>query len=210
VPLDDVAYVYIDALVARGQLRALPLLDRPYAVRAIRDALAADRRPVRARGVRRPVSNPQVAELRTRLERALSKYDFASRRRGIVRAELSASLWVTGETSGQRELMMADNEVSEAFLGGAARFLMAAGPFVGFSRPILENRLNTDPDFEAGRIAPSPAATRTGTWPASGGTARSFSGARCATGVLRRCRDSCSAARRTATTIFSAGWVRRG
>lgn len=149
VPLDDVAYVYVDALVARGQLRALPLLDRPYSVASIRAAMAADRRPTRGRRARGS-GDPTNTDLRRRLERAIAKYDFARTRRAPVRAELSASLWVTGETSGQRELMVADNEVSEAFAGGAARFLMTAGPFVAFSRPILENRLNTDPDF-AGR-----------------------------------------------------------
>jgi hypothetical protein len=139
VPLDDVAYVYVDALVARGQLRALPLLERPYTTQAIRSALSADSRAGRGN-----------AELRARLERALRKYEFSRRGRAPVRAELSASIWATGETSGQRELMVADDVVSKGFAGGAARFLMAAGPFVGFSRPILENRLNTDPDF-AGR-----------------------------------------------------------
>jgi hypothetical protein len=30
VPLDDPAYVYIDALQSRGYLRTLPLLERPH------------------------------------------------------------------------------------------------------------------------------------------------------------------------------------
>ncbi|HEX6251460.1 MAG TPA: hypothetical protein VFZ56_08505 [Gemmatimonadaceae bacterium] len=152
VPLDDVAYVYLDALIARGELRGLSVLERPYTVGLIRAAMAADSRWItrtrqrRTRSSRGTAVSDRTAELRSRLERAIGKYDFARRGRAPVRAELSASLWATGETSSQRELMLA-NDNSGAFAGGAARFLIGAGPVVGFSRPILENRLNTDPDF---------------------------------------------------------------
>lgn len=152
VPLDDVAYVYLDALIARGELRGLSVLERPYTVGLIRAAMAADSRWLPRQRQRRrrshggSTSSGRTEDLRSRLERAIGKYDFARRVRAPVRAELSASLWTTGETSSQRELMLA-NDNSGAFAGGAARFLIAAGPVVGFSRPILENRLNTDPDF---------------------------------------------------------------
>lgn len=43
LPLDDIAYTYIDALQARGMLRDLPLLERPYSVGAVRAATAAAR-----------------------------------------------------------------------------------------------------------------------------------------------------------------------
>ena len=39
LPLDDVSYVYLDALMARGQLRGLSALERPYTVAAVRAAL---------------------------------------------------------------------------------------------------------------------------------------------------------------------------
>lgn len=153
VPLDDVAYAYVDALIARGQLWQLSALERPYTVRALTQALEAD--GVRARrrtGVRRAGReqshfSPAVRGLRERLRRAVSKYDHSTRSRSLLRAEASASLWATGETSGQRELMLADDVDPAVYAGGAARLLMAAGPVVGFSRTILENRLNTDPDF---------------------------------------------------------------
>jgi hypothetical protein len=198
VPLDDVAYVYIDALLARGELRTLSVLERPYTVREIAEALGRSQRewPARPRRDRPPwretirvaslgageaadcVASPRreddlwreatldycVAsatdhptrqatrrspheDLRARLSRAISRYAFRGRARGPFRAEGSFSLWATGETSGRRELMLADNEVSDVFAGGAFRFLMAAGPVVGFSRPVLENRLNSDPEF---------------------------------------------------------------
>jgi hypothetical protein len=154
VPLDDVAYVYVDALIARGQLRSLSALERPYTVQAIRRAAREDFDRQRER----PISR-EIRALRNRLSRAVSKYGYREPppdpRGGPppsrpFRAQASAGLWVTGETSGQRELMRADDLHSTAFAGGAFRFLMTAGPVVGFSRPILENRLNTDPDF-AGR-----------------------------------------------------------
>jgi hypothetical protein len=210
VPLDDVAYVYIDALLARGELRTLSVLERPYTVREIAEAMgwAQPRWPPRPRRdrptgtetIRVASSDEQTFEwiaalprqeepprsaatldvasqglseaptrqaarrsptdnLRARLSRAISKYAFRGRPRAPFSAEGSFSLWATGETSGRRELMLADDEVSDVFAGGAFRFLMATGPVVGFSRPILENRLNSDPEFHgrkdrriAGRI----------------------------------------------------------
>jgi hypothetical protein len=155
VPLDDVAYVYIDALIARGELRNLSVLGRPYTVAAIRQALSpAARPPAVARGRlplhRRTPPQPadrSVSALRDALLAAVAKYDFSTRRRAEFRAEGSASLWATGETSGRRELMLADDVEPRAYAGGAARLLMAGGPVVAFMRPILENRLNSDPEF---------------------------------------------------------------
>ena len=40
VPLGDNAYVYLDALLARGAMRSLSALERPYNVREINRALA--------------------------------------------------------------------------------------------------------------------------------------------------------------------------
>lgn len=42
-PLDDIGYTYIDALQARGWLRDLPIVERPYAIGAIRTAVSAAR-----------------------------------------------------------------------------------------------------------------------------------------------------------------------
>lgn len=153
VPLDDVAYVYVDALIARGHLRQLSVLERPYTVRAIGEALDADAVTARRRaGARRMMSRgaqfPSAIDgLRQRLRLAVSKYAHSAPSRAIFRAEASASLWATGETSGQRELMLGDDLDPSVFAGGAARLLVTAGPVVGFSRTILENRLNSDPDF---------------------------------------------------------------
>lgn len=158
VPLDDVAYAYVDALIARGELRTLSALERPYTARDIMQALAIDgsrvvvhRGPRRAMAVRRsavaPLRSADLRRLRAGLRRAVAKYDHPASDRTGFRAVASASLWATGETSGQRELMLADDLDPTVFAGGAARLLMAAGPVVGFSRTILENRLNSDPDF---------------------------------------------------------------
>ncbi|HEX6161054.1 MAG TPA: hypothetical protein VF111_12860, partial [Thermoanaerobaculia bacterium] len=39
VPLDDIAYRYIDALMSRGEFRQLSALERPYTVRAVQSAI---------------------------------------------------------------------------------------------------------------------------------------------------------------------------
>jgi len=43
VPLDDVAYTYIDGLMARGAFRELSVLERPYTERALRVAIDSAR-----------------------------------------------------------------------------------------------------------------------------------------------------------------------
>ena len=39
VPLDDIAYTYVDALVSRGWFRELSMLERPFTERALRVAI---------------------------------------------------------------------------------------------------------------------------------------------------------------------------
>jgi len=43
VPLDDVAYTYIDALMARGLFNELSTLERPFTERALRVAIDSAR-----------------------------------------------------------------------------------------------------------------------------------------------------------------------
>ena len=43
VPLDDVAYTYVDALVARGWFKELSMLERPFTERALRVAIDSAR-----------------------------------------------------------------------------------------------------------------------------------------------------------------------
>ena len=43
LPLDDLAYTYIDALQSRGQFRELSVIERPYTVGAVRAAIGQAR-----------------------------------------------------------------------------------------------------------------------------------------------------------------------
>ncbi|HEV7387205.1 MAG TPA: hypothetical protein VGN73_01210, partial [Gemmatimonadaceae bacterium] len=43
VPLDDVAYMYVDALMARGQMHELAVLERPFTQRALRASIDSAR-----------------------------------------------------------------------------------------------------------------------------------------------------------------------
>jgi hypothetical protein len=153
VPLDDVAYVYVDALVARGALRDLGSLERPYTVRAIRDALA---------GSRELPANRALRSYANDLRRALGKHTVegtpspaaGSGRRAIARparfgARLSGAFYTIGQTSARRELLLADDDNSFD-PGITGRFVFAGGPVVGMLRVIGDTRLNDDPEF-AGR-----------------------------------------------------------
>lgn len=146
VPLDDIAYTYIDVLMARGRLGQLSVLERPYTQAAIRDAVDSAR------------MNTETSEMmRSYLDGlwyAVEKYavrprvsDTAQAR--IFRARLTNDFFITGQTSGRRELMLADSS-NDVRPGGAIRLVMAGGSVVGFSRVLLDSRLNVDPEF-AGR-----------------------------------------------------------
>src|SRR5205823_11709633 len=65
------------------------------------------------------------------------------------RARGTADLYVTTQTSGRRELMLADS-ANNVRPGGTIRLVMAGGPIVGFTRVLVDTRLNVDPEF-AGR-----------------------------------------------------------
>ena len=142
VPIDDIAYNYVDALMARGSLPALSALERPYTVGDIR--AAAD--TALARGA----SAALTGYLRA-LEASLARYEL--RKRGEpasdsipFRAKASFDIYVTGESSGRHELMLADaNDDIEP--GSAGYFVFGGGNLAGSVRAVLDNRLNQDPDF---------------------------------------------------------------
>ena len=151
VPLNDVAYVYIDALIARNQLRSLSLLERPYTVDAVRAALRGNSEARGRRSGRR--SDPgsrRRATMHFRLEAAIAKYDLPPARQSSFRAAAHASLWATATTSAQRDLMLADEISPPVRPGGALTVIGGVGPIIGVSRTMFDNSLNDDPDF-AGR-----------------------------------------------------------
>lgn len=151
VPLDDIAYRYADALIARGALDSLSLLERPYTAGAL---LAASARALAA--ARDPVVRSYLIALRTALERygeaipgEAPREEEGDQDDDAARAFASGDLFATGETSGQRDLMQPTRDPS-ATAGGALRLGFEAGPLVALVRPVIDNRLNHDPDF-AGR-----------------------------------------------------------
>ena len=145
VPLDDIAYSYVDALMARGQLRELATLERPFTERALREAIDS---------ARTTTPSDVVTSYLDALYGAIEKYavrpgDSDSVAAQTFRARGTVNGYVTAQTSGRRELMLADS-LNDARPGGSIRLVMAGGPVVGFTRALIDTRLNVDPEF-AGR-----------------------------------------------------------
>jgi hypothetical protein len=145
VPLDDIAYTYVDALLARSQFRELSALERPFTERAIRMAIDSAR-------TREP--GAMVGSYLDALYAAIEKYavkpgDSDTLTAQTFHARGTADVYVTAQTSGRRELMLADS-VNGVKPGGSIRLVMAGGPVVGFVRTLIDTRLNVDPEF-AGR-----------------------------------------------------------
>jgi len=145
VPLDDIAYTYVNALMARGLLRELSSLERPYTERALRVAIDS----ARTRGPGAVITSYLDALYVTVEKYAVRPGNSDTLAAQSFRARGSADLYVTAQTSGRRELMLADS-ANNLRPGGAIRLVMAGGPVVGFSRAIIDTRLNVDPEF-AGR-----------------------------------------------------------
>ncbi len=134
LPLDDVAYAYLDALQARGELRALSSLERPYTVRAVRAAL--DSLPATRANARWAQS----------LIGALNKHlpDGAAADSGLFSAAVVP--YAIAQSSAVRELMRADEQNLVA-AGAAARLLLHTGRVTAVARVYGDRRLRDDPDF---------------------------------------------------------------
>ena len=153
VPLDDVAYVYIDALMARGELRQLQSNERPYTVAAVRQALSVAGRRLESGALRSYAEGLERSLVKTTVDGVLAR----PRRRGDARqtgsgafgARLSGAFYAFAQTSGRRELLLADdaNSFDPGIMG---RLVLTGGPVVGMLRVIGDTRLNDDPEF-AGR-----------------------------------------------------------
>ncbi|HEY4953638.1 MAG TPA: hypothetical protein VII02_02005 [Gemmatimonadaceae bacterium] len=145
VPLDDIAYTYVNALMARGMFRELSALERPFTERALRTAIDSAR--AREPG---PVVTSYLDALYTAVEKyAVRPGDSDTLAAQTFRARASGDVYATEQTSGRRELMLSDRQHNFR-PGGAARLAMAGGPIVGFARVLIDSRLNVDPEF-AGR-----------------------------------------------------------
>lgn len=142
VPIDDIAYSYVDALMARGSLRALSALERPYTAGDIR--AAAD--TALARGASRAMTGYLSA-----LVKSLERYEL--RKPGEpesdslpFRSKATFDVYATAETSARHELMLADTK-DDAEPAASGYFVFGGGNLAGAVRAIFDNRLNKDPDF---------------------------------------------------------------
>lgn len=136
LPLDDPAYELIDALQARGGLASLSLLERPYSLHALTDAIRTDSLAAGFQKLRSELS----ALLR---DREPSPADSSQ----ALRVRLDAELFATAQRSGLRELMLGDT-ARGAYPGAAARAFVQGGSLVAAARVILDERLKHDPEFE--------------------------------------------------------------
>ncbi|MDQ6736839.1 MAG: hypothetical protein M3Z30_03950, partial [Gemmatimonadota bacterium] len=141
VPLDDIAYRYADALMARGELRGVSLLERPYTAAQL--AAGADTALAHEHS---PVIRSYAIALRTALQRYTVSASGATTSADDPAFIANADLFSTAQTSGQRELMLADT--NRSVTGGFGfRLAMVGGPLAVLVHPIIDNRLNNDPDF---------------------------------------------------------------
>src|SRR5512141_1364407 len=145
LPTDDIAYKYVDALMARGYLGSLSVLERPYHVGKIREAIDSAKADSTSR---------VVTSYLNVLSHAIARYELrkgtdTTGMRAPFRAKASFDFYGTAQSSSIRELMLADwNE--DVKPGIAGYFVMGGGHLAASVRAILDNRLNTDPEF-AGR-----------------------------------------------------------
>lgn len=149
VPLGDNAYVYIDALINRGALQSLSALERPYNVREVVRALAREMPANPSRAMR-----GYAAALR----RSLVRYDVGqllnppTQRRDGLKYQVGGEVYATGETSSIRDLMRA-NDKNAAYPGIGVQGAFVVGPLTAVFHPILDGRLNADPEYQLAKPA---------------------------------------------------------
>ena len=159
LPTDDIAYKYVDALMSRGVLKGLSLLERPYAVGRIRAAIDSAQGKTQdcfSSGCTSPTNGQSrvINSYLDALSHAINRYELrkisdSATTKAVFRAKASFDFYGTGQTSSLRELMLADWK-SDVKPGIAGYFVMGGGHLAASVRAILDNRLNTDPEF-AGR-----------------------------------------------------------
>ncbi len=142
IPLDDVSYGFIDALISRGEFRGLAGMERPYTRGELTAAIDS------ARG---HVTGKVLISWLDALAQTMSKYKVTadSDSSASFHARFSGDLFATAQTSGRRELMLADNR-NDAVPGATIKMVFAGGPVAGSIRGVIDNRLKADPEF-AGR-----------------------------------------------------------
>ncbi|HEX9382516.1 MAG TPA: hypothetical protein VF908_03900 [Gemmatimonadaceae bacterium] len=198
VPLDDIAYTYVNALMARGMFRELSSLERPYTERALRVAIDSAR-------TRDP--DPVIASYLDALYLAVEKYavrpgNSDTTASETFRARGTGDVYATAQTSGRRELMLADS-TSGVRPGGSIRLLMAGGPVVdslGCSSTVVSTSI---PNMPGERIERSTVGPRTAMSADTGNSGSFRSAGWLGTGGRRRWMGSCWGITHTPTIISS-------
>lgn len=145
LPIDDISYKYVDALMSRGVLKGLSSLERPYHVGRVRSALDS---AIADSSSRSTVVNGYLEVLSHQISRYEIRRDGdESRPRDSFRAKASFDFYGTAQSSSLRELMLADWH-ADVKPGVAGYFVMGGGHLASSVRAILDNRLNTDPEFQ--------------------------------------------------------------
>jgi len=142
LPVDDVTYRYVDALMARGLMRSLSLLERPYQVGRVRAALDSARSAEQGRVVDSYLDALSSAIGRYELRKPSDSTTALAR----FRAKATFDFYGTAQSSGLRELMLADR-TRDFKPGIGGYFVMGGGHMAASVRALLDNRLNTDPEF---------------------------------------------------------------
>jgi hypothetical protein len=144
VPLsDNTAYVYLDALLARGALQSLSALERPYNLREIVHGLQTEVPANPSRAVRGYIKG---------LERALAKYDVQQllspqpRRDNALSWQIGGDVGGTFQTSSIRDLMHA-NSTHGGFADVGLQGAFAVGPVTAVIHEVLQGQLNADPEY---------------------------------------------------------------
>lgn len=139
LPSDHPAYGYVDALIERGELTSLWRLERPYRIEELRAALRADS------GIAR---SHVVASWRDALEATLERAwpsppRSSDDRPGTI---LSGEVFVTAQSSAQRELMLADT-IGGTYPGFGGTGILFTDRVLFLGRLAFDRRLRVDPDF---------------------------------------------------------------
>lgn len=154
LPLDDIAYTYVDALQEAPGFRSLSALERPYTAGQIRIALdsALNASPSRI-----------ARSYLTALGGTIAKYEMRATGDDpdAPRALFGGEVYATAQTSGRRDLMLADTGTS-VLAAGSLRMLMAGGPIAGAIRVDIDPGLNHDPEFAGRKDRTLAARTRDG------------------------------------------------
>lgn len=140
LPLDDAAYDYVDALIARGALGSLPALERPYTIERIRAALDSSERDGRL------TAHAASAKMLRRLLDRRAVNAGSAARDGEVAVTGSVTPFLTASSTGVRELMRADDE-SGLYPGLSMRLAIEGGPITAVSRVISDHRYKDDPEY---------------------------------------------------------------